>query len=640
MQFKHPEILWTLFLLLIPILIHLFQLRRFKKTPFTNVAMLQKVVSESRKSNTLKKWLLLATRLLLLASLVIAFAQPFSATTSALQQKETVVYLDDSFSMQAKSNGITLLEKAIQDLLKSMDEEQVFSLFTNERSFKNITLKDIQNNLLSLPYSHKQLTLDEIQLKGNTLFSKVDGTEKNLILISDFQHRLSPSEFAVDSTSNNYFVPVRPKESKNVAIDSTYIQTGSLDQLSLTILLSGGSDAEALPISLYNSDTLIAKTSAKFEPNGTSKVEFSIPSNKEINGRLQVTEPGLTYDNQFYFNINKKEKINVLVIDEQNVDYLSRLYTPEEFELKQTTISQLDYSAIDQQNVVILNGLTTIPNSLQQVLRSFKANGGTLIIIPSEAADLTSYNPFLSGYYGSRFEAGNVGDKKITSISFGHPLYKNVFEREVYNFQYPSVNHFFKLKSKAPKILSFEGGDAFLVGNDGFYLFTASLNAENSNFKNSPLIVPTLYNMAAFSLRTAQLYLTLGAIRNIDIPIQLGNDNILNVSKKGNTFIPLQQNFPNKVRLTFDDNPTEDGIFDIVNKDQFLKHISFNYPRTESKLNYIDLGNLPNISVLDSIPSLFDHLESERSIDAYWKWFVILALLLALIEVIIQKFIT
>jgi hypothetical protein len=45
MQFKHPEILWALLLLLIPIIVHLFELRRFKKTPFTNVKMLQKVVA-------------------------------------------------------------------------------------------------------------------------------------------------------------------------------------------------------------------------------------------------------------------------------------------------------------------------------------------------------------------------------------------------------------------------------------------------------------------------------------------------------------------------------------------------------------------------------------------------------------------
>nr|WP_298789469.1 BatA domain-containing protein [uncultured Allomuricauda sp.] len=640
MQFKHPEILWALFLLLIPIIIHLFQLRRFKKTPFTNVAMLQKVVSESRKSNTLKKWLLLFTRLLLLACLIFAFAQPFSASTTALQEKETVVYLDDSFSMQAKSNGITLLEKSVQDLIKSIGPEQVFSLFTNHRTFKNIKLKDIQNTLLSLPYSYKQLTLDEIQLKGNTLFSKSNSIRKNLILVSDFQQRLSPTTITADSATSTYFVAMQPKELQNISIDSTYISNDISEQVSLTTLLSGGLDGDAFPISLYNSDTLIAKTAAKFATDGKSSVTFSIPANKEIKGRLQVTDPSLNYDDQFFFNINRKEKVKVLAIGDKDADYLSRLYTPNEFILQQTILNQLDYSNIDKQNVVVLNNLKTIPNSLQQVLRGFKENGGTVIVIPAAGSDLDSYNQFLSGFFATKLLEEATVDKKITTISFDHPLYKNVFEKEVYNFQYPSVKQFFKVTSRAPRILTFEGNDAFLIGNDGFYLFTAPLNIENSNFKNSPLIVPTFYNMGVFSLKSSDLYHIVGESGTIDIVTQLGSDNILSVSKQGNSFIPLQQNFPNKVRLEFDENPTSDGIFDVLNNGEFLRNISFNYPREESELNYMNLSNLDHINVQNSVPALFDHLQSEDSITAYWKWFVILALLLALIEVIIQKFIT
>ena len=77
MQFKHPEILYFLFLLAIPILVHLFQLRRFQKQYFTNVRFLKELSMQTRKSSVIKKWLLLAVRLLLLACLIVAFAQPF-----------------------------------------------------------------------------------------------------------------------------------------------------------------------------------------------------------------------------------------------------------------------------------------------------------------------------------------------------------------------------------------------------------------------------------------------------------------------------------------------------------------------------------------------------------------------------------
>lgn len=59
MQFKNPEILYALFLLLIPIIIHLFQFRKFQKEAFTNVAFLKEVSIQTRKSSQLKKWLAL-----------------------------------------------------------------------------------------------------------------------------------------------------------------------------------------------------------------------------------------------------------------------------------------------------------------------------------------------------------------------------------------------------------------------------------------------------------------------------------------------------------------------------------------------------------------------------------------------------
>ena len=640
MQFKHPEILWALFLLIIPILIHLFQLRRFTKTPFTNVAMLQKVVSESRKSNTLKKWLLLFTRLLLLAAIILAFAQPFSSSNTALQEKETVVYLDDSFSMQAKNNGISLLEKAVQDVVKNIDGERTFSLFTNERTFANVKLSDVQNSLLSLPYSYKQLNLEEIGLKANSLFSSNNGTVKNLIVLSDFQERISEGNIQLDTTIRTHFVPMEPKEVGNISIDSVFVQEGLNDQNTLKVFLSGGTTDNPLPISLFNDNELIAKTAAKFNSDGSAEVEFTIPANQRLNGRLSIMDNALGYDNRFYFNINDKKKVKVLAISESESDYLDRLFRDEEFEFQKYGLAQLDYSVLDDQNVVVLDNLTSIPNSLQNVLRTFKNEGGSLIIVPASTADVASYNSLLSAWSGTQLTQKVVSETRLTQITFDHPLYRNVFEQRVTNFQYPFVKAYYNVQTSLPIALAMDGGNPFLLGDDGFYVFTVPLDLENSNFINSPLIVPTFYNMAQSSLQQSRPYQTIGETSVVDVPAEMGNDEILKVSKEGYEFIPLQQNFPNRVRLTFDQNPTEDGIYGIIQNQQLLQNISFNYPRTESQLKYLDLVSMENVNTMDSIPELFEYLKAENDIAAYWKWFVILALLLALIEVLIQKFVT
>lgn len=638
MQFKYPELLWALFLLLIPIIIHLFQLRRFRKTPFTNVQLLHKVVSESRRSNTLKKWLLLCTRLLMLAALVIAFAQPFFAGKSALTAKETVIYLDDSFSMQAKAENTTLLSTAVQELIQTMPKERTFSLFTNEKVFTRVTIKDIQNDLLTLDHTAKQLKLDEIRLKARTLFTDSQATIKDFILISDFQQRMGVN--ASDSTEllQRHLVQMVPERLENIAIDTAFISNRIPENLELTAVLSTSTEIENIPVSLFNDEKLIAKTAAAFGPNKKAEVSFSLAANEVLNGKIEISDLGLTYDNQLYFNINSKEKIRVLAISDGNGDYLSRIFTEDEFQYAAFNPRNLNYSILESQNLIVLNELKGIPNALQTVLKSLVDNGKSLVFIPSAEGDVASYNQLLANFYRTSLIQPVRAARNITDITFSHPLYQNVFEKRVTNFQYPRVSQYFRIRSRAPRILSFEDKDPFLVGSDGIYLFTAPISTENSNFKNSPLIVPTFYNIGLNSLRLPQLYNIIGMNVSLDIPLALSKDNILRVARPGYQFIPLQRSFGDKVSLTFDGNPSKDGIFDILEGETALKSVSFNYPRNESDLVYLDIDGLGAETKHRSATDLFETMEKDAEVTELWKWFVILALLFMLIEILIQKY--
>ena len=164
MQFLHPEFFYALPALLIPVFIHLFQLRRFKIQAFTNVALLQKIRFQTRKSSQLKKWLILLIRLLAIACIIIAFSQPYlSNQTAEKNSSETVVYLDNSFSMQAIGSKGSLLNRAVQDVLTGFDETEKIGLFTNNQSYKSTSIKDLKTDLLSLEYSQNQLDLNTFE---------------------------------------------------------------------------------------------------------------------------------------------------------------------------------------------------------------------------------------------------------------------------------------------------------------------------------------------------------------------------------------------------------------------------------------------------------------------------------------------
>ncbi len=637
MQFKYPELLWGLFLLVIPIIIHLFQLRKFKKTPFTNVKLLQEVISESRKSSSIKKWLLLLTRIGIISSLIFAFSQPFFASKTALAAKETVIYIDNSFSMQAPTENGTLLTTSIQELLKTIPKDEKISLFTNNKIFNNVTIKEIQNDLLSLDYSTTSLPLGAILLKAKTFFSNTSSSIKNTILISDFQK--NSTNLKIDSLQKNNinFIVKRPSKITNISIDSLYLKEVKDENLNIVAKLSSFMPTESTPVSLYNNEKLIAKTAAIFNKNKKASVTFTIPKNETINGRVHIVDKGLKYDNNLYFNLKKEPKIKVLAIG-KNSSFLNRIYTKDKFNFESYNLKNLNYSLLQKQNTVIINELSSIPNSLTTALLQFTKEGGTLVIIPNTNIDVNSYKMLTASYFNSSLQNKINKEQKIANITFDHPLYTYVFEKKVTNFQKPITKTSYIINTKAPVVLGYQNNTPFLIGSKGFYLFSASLTQENSNFKNSPLIVPTFYTMATQSLKLPNLYAQLGTSTNLDLNVSLGKDQILTVTKEDYQFIPRQESYANKVSVSFFENPIQDGIYQIKNKENTIQNISFNYTRKESNLNYVPLENLKAQSVGTSIENLFTEIQKHNSINALWKWFIILALLFVFLEIIFQKF--
>jgi len=570
--------------------------------------------------------------------MIIAFAQPFLSEKNALKKKETTIYLDDSFSMQAKSGNSTLLQYAIQEFIRAIPQTERFNLFTNEREYRNITIKDIQNDLLSLTHSSKQLSFEEIKLKAKTFFSQENDTRKESIFISDFQNRLELIQLDSAALNENHLVKIAPDDLQNIALDSVYISQEGPENIEIEVLFSGTSQNKSIPVSLYNGALLFAKTAGELNDGKKGVVNFSIPVKDIIDGRLEISDTGLAYDNVLFFNINKKKKIKVLSIGNTEDRFLERIFTDEEFEFSSSTVNSLNYSDIESQNLIILNELASIPRPMQTSLKSFKSNGGSLVVIPSVDIDFITYNDFLNGLSNTSFVQKVNYQKKITDIDFNSPLYRNVFEKRVSNFQYPTVQRFIRVRTTAPSILSFEDKGPFLVGSNGMYLFTASIVNENSNFKNSPLIVPTLYNIGLRSLRSPNLYAQLGNSSTVDIPVQLAKDDILKMKKGEYEFIPQQQLYTNKVTLRFADNPKEAGIYSITDKQNTYQNLSFNHSREESDLNYSNLDAVEIVAKPTTISGLFDRLQKDESITELWKWFVIFALLFLLVEILIQKY--
>jgi len=143
MSFLYPYFLFALVAISIPVIIHLFNFKTYKTVYFSNIQFLKNIKQETKSKSELKHLLVLLSRILAIAALVFAFAQPYKAliTNTGLQKEEIVgIYIDNSFSMDAESKYGNLLDvsksraRAIVDAYKLSAR---FLLLTNDFEIKH-----------------------------------------------------------------------------------------------------------------------------------------------------------------------------------------------------------------------------------------------------------------------------------------------------------------------------------------------------------------------------------------------------------------------------------------------------------------------------------------------------------------------
>ncbi len=649
MQFKHPEILYALLLLIIPIIVHLFQLQRFVKVSFTNVAFLKNIERQTRKSSQIKKWLVLISRLFIFTCLIFAFSQPYFSESAIRQNVNVTIYLDNSYSMQGKGEKGELLKSAAQKIIENNNlQNSAFTLITNEDNLKDLDVNTLKNELISLDYSPNKLDLNTVLLKAKSNYLPKTNTLDKVILISDFQNINFQNK--IDFTIVNAAVSLlqlSPKESQNIYLDSVSAEQKSLTELTLNVLVKSSKIiSETIPVSLFQEETLMGKTTAKFSNSNRQTVQFTIPNSTQFNGKISLFDDGLEFDNDFYFSISAPEKTNVLSIGNP-AEFLSKIYTEQEFNFTASPLSNLNYNNIQNQDLIILNELVDIPAELQRSLSEFMENGGNLAVIPSQNANIDSYNRLLNAFQAGKISAKIEKEHLITSINYGHPLIDDVFEKKVTNFQYPKTSlHYQNNSRNSSDILKFDNNSPFISSvknkNGTFYWVSSPLNKGISDFTQSPLVVPIFYNFSKTSLKTTQLYYTIAPENNIEIKASIGKDEVLKVSNETNAFIPLQKVSPNKVDLTLTDVTLQSGFYNVSSNDEVLKTIALNYNREESDANYADLKSLVNKAenaiVYTSIDDLFREIGNQHKINWLFKWFLAFSVLFLFIEMLLLKY--
>ena len=648
MHFKYPAIFYFLFILIVPILIHLFNLKKFKKIEFTNVQFLKKISIETRKSSQVKKLLILATRLLCFTALIFTFSQPYLGNKKIEDNRHYYIYLDNSESLNTNGNNGNLLKTATHDIIENSPENERYSLLTNDDLRINISKKELKKDLRNIQISNNITSFeDKINAIERELKNKSNDLYK-ILLISDFQYFTKKINNKFTNVTRPFsVVKLTSNVKNNISVDSVYISTyNTYEKVVSVVIKNQGDEKNDIPIALYNSSKLINKRSFSILKNEEKILEFPIENFHQFKGKIQIDfNESFMFDNVFYFTINSSKKTSILTIG-KSLPYISKIFNSDEFDYSSASLQNLNYNSISSQQLIILNQIQSITKVLESSILKFIENGGNLLVIPNKNIELNTYNSFFK-----KINSGEILNKykdslKITTINFEHPLFRDVFTKEVRNFEYPAValNYTHNLKGNA--ILMFENKTPFLheVANSfsKIYLFSSPLDIQSSNIVNSPIIVPTLYNMAKQSLELTKPYYILQKENTIEISKKIEKNEILKISNQKKSFIPSQINFANKVVLSTINEPKTAGFFDITLNRDTLNYLAYNNSPNESLLTFYDLNTVKkenkNITIFSSIKEYFKEINEKNKVQSLLRLFLAIAIVSLLLEILILKF--
>ncbi|MEH3114648.1 BatA domain-containing protein [Pedobacter terrae] len=671
MNFLYPGFLFALISVAIPVIIHLFNFRKFKKVYFSNVQLLKEIEQQNSSKEKLKNLLILLSRILAILFLVLAFAQPY---ISAHDQETTAlnnivsIYIDNSYSMEAVNKDGSLLDEAkrrAKELVKGFGINDRFQLLTNDFEGKHQRLLNEEAFLKALDDVKISAANRNLQQILNRQGNVLSGTEnKYSFLISDFQKNISSTKKLQTKADIQYsFLKLNANNLPNVAVDSVWTlspnhQPDANERLVVQLTNYSEEPAKNIPLklTLNNQQKGLGAVSIPAGKTVKDTLNFSGLKAGWQKGMMSIKDFPVTFDDTLSFSFKVDKNFPVLSINGPNAGhYIKALFAADAYyQLAENAESNVNYNNFSNYGLIVLNGLKSPSSGLAQQLKTYLHAGGTVVLFPDLDADIQTYNSFLSGMSLPSIQALITTPSKVDQIDLQNPIFKTVFEEIPKNLDLPSVSRYYSFveKNTANKedVMMLPGRKAFFskygVGNGQVYLSATGLNANDGNLARHPVFVPLLYRLALSGGNEVPLYYHIGNDNTLaSKKIAIGKNQSLKITADHLEVIPEIRQAEGKTLIYVADQIKNAGFYNLKLADSLLAVHSFNNGRAESDLHYLSkteleqLADKSNLKIFDTDKDAVKLIAGGNKIgQTLWKLCLILSLIFIAAEILLIRF--
>ncbi|MBL7895127.1 MAG: BatA and WFA domain-containing protein [Bacteroidia bacterium] len=680
MSFVFPTFLYALFAILIPVIIHLFNFRKYKKIYFTNVKFLRELKQESQSKSRLKEILILISRILAISALVFAFAQPVlvnDTTKVKTGNKAIGVYIDNSFSMEGVNKNGSLLENAkkrAKEIVAAFGNADKFMLLTNDFEGKHqrfFSKEEINEAIDEVKISSAVKSLSSVIKRQQDFLRGAKLNDMRSFVISDFQKSISDfKNFPNDTAIINSLIAVNANTSDNVYIDTCWFdspvqQKGVVQKLNIRIYNKSNKAIEngTIRLTINNKQTGIASFNAEAQSKTETQLTFECKEEGFNFCSLKLDDYPITFDDELFFTFNSKLNIQALVINGKSSEtgsyFKSLMQSDSLFSFYENNELSIDYGLFAKANLIILNEVENFSSGLISEINKYMQVGGHLVLIPAKKMEASSYSQFYKAL--SLPAPGNTDTTtlKVEKTDFKTGFYEGVFDKIDERIDLPVIKKRFltnlSSRSNLKPILKLMNGETWLgeldYNSSKLYLFSGPLDVASSNFCKHALFVPTIYKMAINSLKAVPPYyytqnnsvIQINAISNKgDEPFHLKSLN------NKSDVIPEIRVGNNRLNIFTQGQIVEPGFYNLTLQTQTLQALAFNFNRLESGLEFYTNDEMEKNLGENHLVSYKTIIAGEKTLTSsvagisgntkLWKLFVILTLIFVAIEIALIRF--
>ena len=652
--------------LLIPLLLHLFNLRKYTRVLFSANRFLQSMTLQSNKMAVIRKKKLLLFRLLALAFLILAFAKPILNRDNNNSTNNLIaIYIDNSPSLLAKQGVRSLFDKeidaALQLIMQSKEDAQ-FLILSNEGALsyepvaKSTAKALLQKINIGFHAPAFQKSLEQIQEIRNTALLK----HCQFYYFSDFQKSmLLPSkDTALYEHIDFVGIAVQTKTLSNARIDTAFLATTSnasaeANQLIIASSISPSGAAQTRTVKVLLNQQLKTVKEIKFNEKGNSidtiALAFNLASWQKIT--LILDDRELHFDDTFRLACKKTDQIPIGFIPTQASPYIEAgLNAYSGFTWQKISPS---FDLFNKQLCIIEDN-----GSLQQQdwtsVDSFIKTGKNVVLF---LGDQLTKSAAVISYLEQKGIHIIEKDTQVQTIGAINTNQKNIaalFEKIPENIQLPQLKWHYKITSdivaNPNNWLVCKNGDPYLSsyqwGSGNLFIISSDASLRSNNFVTSYLFVPLLYTMAA----EGQIPKNLVHFAASQEPVWLPNNGIkeeqlLHLKDAfGMDVIPIQKNKGNQLAVFTGKHTQQTGFYSLANA-QNNWVLSINAPMAESNLDLWKQNELDKALpfqkktwLAESKQNFANPLLANNNFSL-WKLCIILALLFLLLEswIIVDK---